>query len=433
MITSQTNGDTRIAGIRAREILDSRGNPTIEVDMILEDGAMGRASVPSGASTGSREALELRDGNPTRYGGKGVQLAVRAVHEEIAAALRGQNPANQAAIDRRLIEVDGTPGKSRLGANAILGTSMAAARAAAASSAVPLYSHLAGDRPLHLPVPLVNVINGGAHAANALDFQEFMLAPVGASSITEAIRWCAEIFHKLRALLQADGHVTSVGDEGGYAPNLKAPEDALAMLVHAIQVTGYRPGEDVAIALDPAASELHRGGKYVFPKSGLPTRTSDEMIDWYADLASRFPIISIEDGLGEQDWEGWERLTARLGSRLQLVGDDIFVTNAAIISEGVARRVANSTLIKLNQIGTVTETLQAIDVSRAANYTVVISHRSGETEDPFIADLAVATGAEFIKTGSMSRSERLAKYNQLIRIEEELGSRAHYGGQRRKE
>jgi enolase len=411
----------------AREILDSRGNPTIEVDVSLTDGSLGRAAVPSGASTGTREALELRDNDPSRYGGKGVRRAVAGVCDEIGPALRGSDVSDQRAIDRRLIDLDGTPDKSRLGANALLGVSMAAARAAAASAAVPLYRYLATREPARLPIPMVNVINGGAHAANALDLQEFMIVPVGAPSLGEGVRWCAEVFHQLRRVLKFDGHLTSVGDEGGYAPNFTHPEDALAMLVQAIEKAGYRPGADLAIALDPAASELYRAGLYVFEKSGLPSRSTEAMIAWYEDLLARFPIMSIEDGLGEQDWEGWVQLTARLGSRIQLVADDIFVTNPAIIKDGIARAVANATLIKLNQIGTVTETLEAVAISQAAGYGVVISHRSGETEDSFIADLAVAVGADFIKTGSMSRSERLAKYNQLIRIEEELGGAARYG------
>jgi enolase len=429
MVVESTNRtrDSKIKHLTAREILDSRGNPTIEVDVTLADGSTGRASVPSGASTGTREALELRDGDMTRYGGKGVLRAVAAVKGEIEAALRGQDASRQNDIDRRLIDLDGTPGKTRLGANALLGTSMAVARAAAQSAGVPLYRHLAPGPVGRLPVPMVNVINGGVHAANALDFQEFMLAPVGAPSLAEGVRWCAEVFHKLKGLLQDQGHVTSVGDEGGYAPNLKRPEEACELLVHAIGATGYRAGADIALALDPAASELYHDGVYAFPKSGLPSKTSAEMTDWYGELIARFPIISIEDGLGEQDWDGWRQHTEHLGSRVQLVGDDIFVTNPAIIREGIAQRIGNATLIKLNQIGTVTETLEAIAVSRAAGYAIVISHRSGETDDPFIADFAVATGAEFIKTGSMSRSERLAKYNQLMRIEEELGAGTRYG------
>jgi len=417
----------RVRDVLAREILDSRGNPTVEVDLILSDGTLGRASVPSGASTGSREALELRDADPARHGGKGVLRAVAAVNDTIRSAILGASVADQGALDRRLIDLDGTPNKSRLGANAILGVSMAAARAAAASAGVPLYRHLAVEgTTFRLPVPMVNVINGGVHAANALDFQEFMLAPIGAPSFREAVRWCAEVFHRLKTSLRDAGHATGVGDEGGYAPNLNTPEDALQMLVGTIASEGYELGDDMGIALDPAASEFHREGRYVFAKSGAPPRSTTEMIDGYADLVARYPIVSIEDGLGEADWEGWRALTRSLGDRVMLVGDDIFVTNPAIIRKGVAEGIGNATLIKLNQIGTVTETLEAIAASRDAGYAIVISHRSGETEDTFIADLAVASGAEFIKAGSMSRSERLAKYNQLMRIEEELGARAQY-------
>jgi enolase 1/2/3 len=417
----------RIAQIVAREILDSRGNPTIEVDVRLDSGAFGRAAVPSGASTGTREALELRDKDPHRFGGKGVLHAVAAAQGEVADALRGSDATDQESIDRALIALDGTADKSRLGANALLAVSMAVARAGAESARKPLYAYLGSADAARLPVPMVNVINGGVHAANALDFQEFMLTPVGAASIREAVRWCAEIFHRLRALLSAAGHVTSVGDEGGYAPNLRTPEEVLDLLVQAIEQSGFMAGRDVALALDPAASEFWQAGSYTFPKSGLDTRTSGEMIAWYDTLTDRYPIVSIEDGLAEQDWDGWVQLTRVLGKRILLVGDDIFVTNPHIIQEGIRRGVGNATLIKLNQIGTVTETLEAIRISRQAGYAIVISHRSGETEDPFIADLAVAVGADFIKTGSMSRSERLAKYNQLMRIEQQLGTRATYG------
>ncbi len=414
--------DARIQRLTAREILDSRGNPTIEVDAALSDGSTGRASVPSGASTGSREALERRDGDAARYGGKGVRGAVAAVNEELQRALVGRLAGDQPAVDRLMIDLDGTPNKSRLGANAILGVSMAVARAAAASQRVPLYRYLGPRAPGRLPVPMVNVINGGAHAANALDFQEFMIVPSGAPSTAEGVRWCAEVFHALKGQLKKAGHVTSVGDEGGYAPNVETPDEALGLIVRAIEAAGYAPGRDLALALDPAASELWAGdGTYRFAKSHLPDRSTAQMTEEYATLIDRFPIISIEDGLGEQDWSGWASLTQRLGSRVQLVGDDIFVTNPQIIRRGIAERIANAVLIKLNQIGTVTETLEAIAVARQANYTIVVSHRSGETEDAFIADLAVAIGAEYIKTGSMSRSERLAKYNQLMRIEAELG------------
>jgi enolase len=418
-------GDARIHRILAREILDSRGNPTVEVDVHLSDGAWGRASVPSGASTGSREALELRDGDRHRYGGKGVQRAVSNVNDEIARALIGRAASDQAGVDRVMIDLDGTPNKSRLGANAMLGVSMACARATATSRQVPLYRLLSGTTPSRMPVPMVNVINGGAHAANALDFQEFMLVPAGAPSVTEGVRWCAEAFHALKAQLRKDGHVTSVGDEGGYAPNVKTPDDALSLIVRAIEAAGYRPGKDIALALDPAASELWADGeRYRFAKSHLPDQSTAQMIAEYARLIDRYPIVSIEDGLGEQDWTGWASLTEQLRSRVQLVGDDIFVTNPEIIRKGIAEKIGNAVLIKLNQIGTVTETLDAIAVARQANYAIVVSHRSGETEDAFIADFAVAVGAEYIKTGSMSRSERLAKYNQLMRIEAEIGAGA---------
>jgi enolase len=415
--------------VRAREILDSRGNPTIEVDVTLLDGSIGRAAVPSGASTGEREALELRDGDKHRFGGKGVTKAVSHVNTDIASALKGAGCWNQAAVDRRLIDLDGTPEKTHLGANALLGVSMAVARAAANSAHVALWRYLADMRPVHhLPVPMINVVNGGVHAANTLDFQEFMLVPSGAPTFREAIRWSAEVFHALKALLKEGGHPTSIGDEGGYAPNFRRPEEALDVMVHAIQRAGYRPGADIALALDPAASEMWESGGYVFRKAGGARVTPAQMIDLYAALVERYPIVSIEDGLAENDWDGWHALTARLGTKTMLVGDDIFVTNPAIIQKGIAAGIANATLIKLNQIGTVTETLQAIETSRKAGYRIVISHRSGETEDPFIADFSVAVEAECIKTGSVARSERVAKYNQLMRIEEELGMTATYGG-----
>jgi len=416
-----------ISNVRAREILDSRGNPTIEVDVRLSSGHVGRAAVPSGASTGTREALELRDNDKKRYGGKGVRTAVANVRDVLAPTLSGLSADDQAAVDRVLIRADGTPDKSKLGANAILGVSMAVARAAAAANGVPLYRHLATGPVESLPVPMTNVINGGAHAANALDFQEFMIVPTGAPTFAEGVRMLAESFHALKALLKAAGHVTSVGDEGGYAPDLKQPEDALALLVQAIERAGYKPGTDVNLAMDPASSELYENGQYVFRKSGLPPLSTGEMIDLLARLAERFPVISIEDGLAEDDWPGWRTLTERLGKKVLLVGDDIFVTNPAIIRKGIDQKVGNAVLIKLNQIGTVTETLDAIKTAHDAGYETVISHRSGETEDTFIADLAVATGAAFIKTGSMARSERVAKYNQLIRIEEELGTRSAFG------
>jgi enolase len=417
-----------IEQVRAREILDSRGNPTIEVDVRLVDGSTGRAAVPSGASTGEREALELRDGDHGYFGGKGVTLAVAHVNGEIAKALKLCDSREQAAIDCRLIDLDGTPGKARLGANAILGVSMSVARAAAASAHLPLYRYLAGGRTIgQMPVPMINVVNGGVHAANTLDFQEFMLVPAGAPSFREAMRWSAEVFHALKAILKAEGHPTSVGDEGGYAPNFRRPEEALDAQVNAIKKAGFRPGRDVSLALDPAASELWKDDGYVFHKAGGQRFTPAEMVDLYAALVDKYPIMSIEDGLAENDWNGWRLLTERLGSKIMLVGDDIFVTNPAIIKKGIAEHIGNATLIKLNQIGTITETIEAIDVSHAAGYRAVVSHRSGETEDTFIADFSVALGAEFIKTGSVARSERVAKYNQLMRIEEELGDRATYG------
>ena len=417
-----------ITQIRAREILDSRGNPTIEVDVTVTGGAHGRAAVPSGASTGEREALELRDGDKQRFGGKGVTRAVNHVNTEIAQALQGADCRDQETIDRRLIELDGTPDKTRLGANALLGVSMAVARAAADSAGLQLYRYLAGGRSVsQLPIPMVNVVNGGAHAPNTLDFQEFMLVPAGAPTFKEAIRWSAEVFHALKALLKKDGHPTSVGDEGGYAPNFRTAEEALDAMVRAIEQAGYRPGADVGLALDSAASELWEDGGYAFRKAGSGRLTPGEMVDLYASLVQRYPIVSIEDGLAENDWDGWKVLTDRIGAGTMLVGDDIFVTNPKIIAKGIEAGVANATLIKLNQIGTVTETRQAIEMSRQAGYKVVISHRSGETEDTVIADFAVAVGAGYIKTGSVARSERVAKYNQLMRIEEELGAGAQYG------
>lgn len=418
----------RIQTITAREILDSRGNPTIEVEVILSDRSFGRAAVPSGASTGSREALELRDGDPARYGGKGVQTAVRHVNREIAEALVGREPRSQDEVDRRLIDLDGTPNKERLGANAILGVSMALARASAQSAGIPLYRALhESSTHFSLPIPTVNVLNGGAHAANALDFQEFMLVPVGASSMAEAVRWAAETFHVLKRLLKDAGHGTSVGDEGGYAPNIKTAEEALDLLTSAITHAGYQPGTDIGLSMDPATSELFHDGRYEFRKSGLPTLTTGEMIDLMERLVARYAPVFIEDGLAEGDWEGWRQLTDRLGTRTLLVGDDIFVTNPAIIREAMEKRVANAVLIKLNQIGTVTETIEAVRLAHAAGYRTIVSHRSGETEDTFIADFAVAVGSAFIKTGSMARSERVAKYNQLLRIESELAGQAVFG------
>jgi enolase len=425
------NERSSIVAVTAREILDSRGNPTVEVDVRLAGGATGRAAVPSGASTGTREALELRDGDPRRYGGKGVKKAVANVIGPLADAVRDIDATDQRAVDRALIGADGTPDKSKLGANALLGVSMAAARAAASARSLPLYRHLATGPIGSLPVPMTNVINGGAHAANALDFQEFMLVPHGAPTFAEAVRALAETFHALRAILKDAGHVTAVGDEGGYAPNVTHPDEALQLMMQAIDRAGYRPGSDMSLALDVASSELHKGGLYRFAKSALPPLTTAQMIDLLAQLADRFPIVSIEDGLAEDDWDGWRALTERLGSRLLLVGDDIFVTNPAIIRKGIDAHVGNAVLVKLNQIGTVSETLDAIATAHRAGYQNVISHRSGETEDTFIADLAVATGAGYIKTGSMARSERVAKYNQLLRIEEELGAAAVYGAHAR--
>jgi enolase len=417
-----------IRSIKAREILDSRGNPTVEVDVTLDDGTIGRASVPSGASTGSREAIELRDASSPRFGGKGVQLAVANVNGTIADDLSGAEATQQAAIDERLRRLDGTENKGRLGANAILGVSLAVARAAALSANIPLYRHLGGDRACLLPVPMFNVLNGGVHADNSVDLQEFMIAPVGASSFKEALRIGAEVYHELKYLLWQRGLSTAVGDEGGFAPMLKANAEALDLLVEAIERAGQTPGVDVALALDPASSEFFEDDGYFFRKSDKTCKTSDEMIDLYEDWIANYPIWSIEDGLAEQDWAGWRKLTERLGRRVQLVGDDIFVTNPAIIRRAVRERVANAVLIKLNQIGTVTETLAAIAEARSAGYGIVISHRSGETTDDFIADFAVATNAGQIKTGAPCRGERVAKYNQLLRIEEDLADRAQYAG-----
>jgi enolase len=417
-----------ITSLHAREILDSRGNPTVEVDLGLDDGSLGRAAVPSGASTGSREAVERRDGDAKRFGGKGVAGAVASVNDVLAPALRGFDASDQAALDQKLCALDGTPTKAKLGANAILGVSLAAARAVAASRRVPLYVHLGGPDATLLPVPMFNVLNGGVHADNNVDFQEFMIAPLGAPSFREALRWGAETYHALKSLLQQRGSATAVGDEGGFAPNLKANVEAVEVIVAAIERAGLRPGVDVAIALDPASSEFFAEDGYDLRKSEGKRLTTAAMIDLYDDWTRSFPIVSIEDGFAEGDWEGWRALTARLGDRVQLVGDDIFVTNPAIIERAIAEKVANATLIKLNQIGTLTETLAAIELSRRAGYGTVISHRSGETPDDFIADLAVATSAGQIKTGAPCRGERVAKYNQLARIEEDLGARARYAG-----
>jgi enolase 1/2/3 len=423
----------QITRVHGREILDSRGNPTVEADVWV-GGVMGRAAVPSGASTGVREALELRDGDKSRYLGKGVRHAVEHVNREIARALVGTS-LDQRAIDRRMIELDGTPTKSRLGANAMLAVSMAAARAAALVDGHPLYEHIArlsggapGDGAFVLPAPMMNILNGGAHADSSVDLQEFMVMPLGLPSFGEALRAGTEIFHALRAILKKAGHSTGVGDEGGFAPNLKSNREALDVVLEAVGKAGLRAGKDVFLALDVASSELWDNGTYVFKKSGEPRRTPDQMVEMYTEWVRQYPIISIEDGVAEGDWSGWQSLTRALGQRVQLVGDDVFVTNPEILRKGIAEGVANSILVKLNQIGTVSETLDAIAMARAANYTTIISHRSGETEDSTIADLAVGTCAGQIKTGSASRSDRIAKYNQLLRIEEELGSKARYAG-----
>ncbi len=417
-----------IRQIKGREILDSRGNPTVEADVVLESGALGRAAVPSGASTGEREAIELRDGDKKRWLGKGVSKAVANISKLIAPRLLGMEAGDQVAVDRAMIELDGTKTKSRLGANAILGVSLAVARAAAAESGQPLYRYLGGTNGRTLPVPMMNIINGGAHADNRLDLQEFMIMPVGASRFSEALRMGAEVFHTLKALLRKKGLSTAVGDEGGFAPELESNEAALALIVQAIEEAGYRPGRDVALALDPAANEFYEKGRYLLKAEKQPERSSEDMIRYYTRLLDRYPIISIEDGLSEQDWKGWRMLTERLGDRVQLVGDDIFVTNVEIFARGIREGIANSILIKLNQIGTLTETLEAIDLAKRSGYTTVISHRSGETEDTTIADVAVALNTGLIKTGSLSRTDRIAKYNQLLRIEEELGPAAIYPG-----
>jgi len=418
-----------IIEIRAREILDSRGNPTVEADVVLDSGAAGRAAVPSGASTGEHEAVELRDADPKRYGGKGVLRAVQHIEETIAPALRGVDAGDQIALDRALIDLDGTPNKERLGANAILAVSMAAARAAADDVGMPLFRYLGGPMARTLPVPMLNVLNGGVHATNTVDFQEFMIVPIGAETFADALRMGAEVFHALKKVLVKRGLATGVGDEGGFAPNLKSDDEALAVLIEAIEAARYAPGKQIALALDPAASELYdKAGKYTFKKSGAGTRDAHGMIELYAKWLDQYPIVSIEDGLAEDDWDGWAALTAALGDRVQLVGDDIFVTSTERLARGIEQHVANAILIKVNQIGTLTETLEAIEMARSAGYLSVISHRSGETEDTFIADLAVATGAGQIKTGSASRGERVAKYNQLLRIEEILGDAAEYPG-----
>jgi len=418
---------SEIRTVHAREILDSRGNPTVEVEVWLDSGAFGRAMVPSGASTGTREAVELRDDDDTRYGGKGVRQAVRNVTETIAPEVEGLEATEQAAVDRALLELDGTPNKSGLGANALLGVSLAVARAGADECGLPLYQYLGGPGARIMPVPMMNVLNGGAHADNGLDIQEFMIVPAGAGSFGEALRIGVEIFHALKKLLKDKGLSTGVGDEGGFAPSLPGNEAALDFVLRAVERAGYRPGEDVFLALDPAASEFGKHGRYRL-RADSAEKSREEMIAFYEQLLSRYPICSIEDGLGEDDWEGWRALTQRLGSRVQIVGDDIFVTSPAILQEGIRKGIANAVLVKLNQIGTLTETLETIELAKRAGYGTIISHRSGETEDTFVADLAVAVNAGQIKTGSLSRGERTAKYNQLLRIEEELGPSAVWPG-----
>lgn len=422
--------DPRIARVHAREILDSRGNPTLEVEVATDGEHAGLAAVPSGASTGSREALELRDGDAARFGGKGVRKAVSHVNGEIANAIANHALGGldaQRSLDATLVELDGTDTKSRLGANALLGVSLAAAHAAAAAGGQPLFRFLGGEGADLLPAPMMNVLNGGAHADNTVDLQEFMIFPVGAPSFAEALRWGAEVFHELKAVLHAKGYATAVGDEGGFAPNLASNREAIELVLTAVERAGYRPGEQVAIALDPAASEFHKGDVYDLAGEGA-RHGAAEMVEFWKEWTARYPILSIEDGLAEQDWDGWAALTAALGDRVQLVGDDLFVTNPAILREGIERKVANAILIKVNQIGTLSETLEAIRIAREAGYAAVVSHRSGETEDTTIADLAVATGVGQIKTGSLSRTDRICKYNRLLRIEEELGSRARYAG-----
>lgn len=417
----------KIEAILAREILDSRGNPTIEVEVGLTDGSFGQAAVPSGASTGKYEAVELRDKRKKRYGGKGVEGAVRNVNEVIEPALLGMDATDQRLIDKTLLELDGTPNKNKLGANAILGVSLAVARAAADSLYIPLYRYIGGTNACRLPMPMMNILNGGLHAANSVDMQEFMIVPIGGGTFREALRIGVEVFHALARVLKDAGHSTSVGDEGGFAPNLQSNEEALEMILKGIEAANYTPGKDVVIALDPASSSFYKNGEYVFSKSDQSVRNGEAMIDFYADWVARFPIQSIEDGLDENDWENWARMTERLGSQIQIVGDDLFVTNTTRIARGIQEKTANAVLIKLNQIGTLTETLDAVQMAHRAGWNAVISHRSGETEDTFIADLAVATGTGQIKTGSLCRSERICKYNQLLRIEEELGEAAVFG------
>lgn len=421
---------SEIIDVFAREILDSRGNPTVEVDVMLESGAMGRAAVPSGASTGIREALELRDGDPRKYQGKGVRKAVDNVNSEIKTELLGMEALEQVLIDKTLIKLDGTENKSRLGANAILGASLAVAKAAAQETSLPLYQYIGGVNAKELPVPMMNILNGGSHADNNLDIQEFMIMPVGCKSFSEAIRMGSEIFHNLKSVLKARGYNTSVGDEGGFAPQLNSNEEAIQLIMEGISGAGYSPGQDILLALDVAASTLYKNGRYFLNAEKTVEKEAQALISLYESWVSKYPIISIEDGLGEEDWENWKILTQRLGKRVQLVGDDIFVTNTRILQRGIAEGIANSILIKLNQIGTLTETIEAVEMAKKAGYTAVISHRSGETEDTTIADLAVALNTGQIKTGSLSRTDRVAKYNQLLRIEEELADAAAYSGLR---
>ena len=420
--------DLGIKEIHGREILDSRGNPTVEAEVRLSSGAVGRAAVPSGASTGEHEAVELRDGDKSRYQGKGVIKAVANIRTHIAPALSFMDASHQRALDEKMIALDGTENKSKLGANAILAVSMAAARAAAAARELPLYEYLGGANASLLPVPMMNILNGGAHADNNVDFQEFMVMPVGAKSFSEALRWGVETFHTLKSVLKKRGYNTAVGDEGGFAPSLKSNVEAIELVIEAIQQAGYKPGEQIAIALDPAASEFFKEGKYVFKKSDKSAHSPEQIVRFWADWAKKYPIVSLEDGLAEDDWHGWKLLTKELGGKIQLVGDDLFVTNTKRLARGIKEGVANSILIKLNQIGTVTETLDCIELARRSGYTSVTSHRSGETEDAFIADLAVAAGTGQIKTGSASRTDRIAKYNQLLRIEEKLGAEARFAG-----
>jgi len=417
-----------IVDITARQILDSRGNPTVEADVTLDSGIVGRAAVPSGASTGEREAVELRDGDKSRYLGRGVLNAVKAIEEEIAPALSGMSAQDQMGVDNAMLELDGTPNKAKLGANAILAVSLATARAAAEDVEMPLWRYLGGPMARTMPVPMMNILNGGAHATNTVDFQEYMIVPIGAETFSDALRMGAEVFHALKKVLMKRGLATGVGDEGGFAPDLKTDEDALKLVIEAIESAGFAPGTEVAIALDCAASELFRDGKYEFRKSKAGTMEAQGMIDMYARWMETYPIVSIEDGLAENDWAGWTALTAQLGTRVQLVGDDLFCTNSEILAKGIENDVANAILIKVNQIGTLTETMMAMELARSAGYASIVSHRSGETEDTFIADLAVGTGAGQIKTGSASRTDRVAKYNQLLRIEEALGDAADYPG-----